>query len=121
MSIPSLSTEDFQSMCFDGLTPPSSRLFFYKSLYNIIVEQIKNGGSALRIKLALLLASAMIFSPGVSLAQDKGGVINVATIGEPPTLDPMVSTADLVGIVTQHIFETLYTFEADAIAGRKPA
>jgi peptide/nickel transport system substrate-binding protein len=77
------------------------------------VEQIKNGGSALRIKLALLLASAMIFSPGVSLAQDKGGVINVATIGEPPTLDPMVSTADLVGIVTQHIFETLYTFDKE--------
>jgi len=55
----------------------------------------------------------MIFSPGVSLAQDKGGVINVATIGEPPTLDPMVSTADLVGIVTQHIFETLYTFDKE--------
>lgn len=42
----------------------------------------------------------------------KGGVIDVATIGEPPTLDPMASTADLVGIVTQHMFETLYTFDA---------
>lgn len=42
----------------------------------------------------------------------KGGTISVATIGEPPTLDPMVSTADLVGIITQHIFETLYTFDA---------
>jgi peptide/nickel transport system substrate-binding protein len=42
----------------------------------------------------------------------KGGVIDVATIGEPPTLDPMASTADLVGIVTQHMFETLYTFNA---------
>ncbi|WP_246671347.1 ABC transporter substrate-binding protein [Mesorhizobium sp. 8] len=43
----------------------------------------------------------------------KGGVIDVATVGEPPTLDPMASTADLVGIVTQHIFETLYTFGKD--------
>ena len=34
----------------------------------------------------------------------KGGTISVATIGEPPTLDPMMSTADLVGILTQHIF-----------------
>jgi peptide/nickel transport system substrate-binding protein len=42
----------------------------------------------------------------------KGGVIDVATIGEPPTLDPMASTADLVGIITQHMFETLYTFDA---------
>ncbi len=40
-------------------------------------------------------------------------MINVATIGEPPTLDPMASTADLVGIVTQHIFETLYTFDKE--------
>ena len=37
---------------------------------------------------------------------------SVATIGEPPTLDPMSSTADLVGILTQHFFETLYTFDA---------
>ena len=46
-----------------------------------------------------------------SLAQQKGGVVNVATVGEPPTLDPMVSTADLVGIITQHFFETLFTFD----------
>lgn len=45
------------------------------------------------------------------LAQARGGVINVATVGEPPTLDPMVSTADLVGIITQHFFETLFTFD----------
>jgi peptide/nickel transport system substrate-binding protein len=42
----------------------------------------------------------------------RGGTISVATIGEPPTLDPMVSTADLVGILSQHIYETLYTFDA---------
>ncbi|MDQ1194622.1 ABC transporter substrate-binding protein [Agrobacterium sp. SORGH_AS 787] len=67
----------------------------------------------MRLKLAFLLATAMIVSPSVLFAQDRGGVINVATIGEPPTLDPMASTADLVGIVTQHIFETLYTFDKE--------
>ena len=57
------------------------------------------------------LAGATMLGSGPVLAQGKGGVINVATVGEPPTLDPMVSTADLVGIITQHFFETLFTFD----------
>ena len=65
----------------------------------------------MRRKLAFLATAALLLAPGVMMAAEKGGVINVATIGEPPTLDPMASTADLVGIVTQHIFETLYTFD----------
>ncbi|RVQ02218.1 ABC transporter substrate-binding protein [Sinorhizobium meliloti] len=60
---------------------------------------------------ALLLGTALTILPSGLFAQEKGGIVNVATIGEPPTLDPMSSTADLVGIVTQHIFETLYTFD----------
>jgi peptide/nickel transport system substrate-binding protein len=43
-------------------------------------------------------------------APRTGSAITVATIGEPPTLDPMDSTADVVGMITQHIFETLYTW-----------
>jgi peptide/nickel transport system substrate-binding protein len=65
----------------------------------------------MELKLALLFATALVAIPSTLVAQERGGVINVATIGEPPTLDPMASTADLVGIVTQHIFETLYTFD----------
>jgi len=64
---------------------------------------------------ALLAATAVVAllsSNALAYAQTQGGVIDVATIGEPPTLDPMASTADLVGIVTQHMFETLYTFDA---------
>lgn len=57
-------------------------------------------------------AVALLSMTGFVHAQTQGGIIDVATIGEPPTLDPMASTADLVGIVTQHIFETLYTFDA---------
>ncbi|MGV1754016.1 ABC transporter substrate-binding protein [Agrobacterium sp. CG674] len=67
----------------------------------------------MKLKLAFLMATALVAAPSLLVAQEKGGVINVATIGEPPTLDPMASTADLVGIVTQHIFETLYTFDKD--------
>lgn len=56
---------------------------------------------------ALLLGTA----PGqVRAAPKVGGVIDVATIGEPPTLDPMDSTADVVGMIAQHMFETLYTW-----------
>ncbi|WP_312794814.1 ABC transporter substrate-binding protein [Tianweitania sp.] len=66
----------------------------------------------MKLKHALLATIALVAMPGYLMAQEKGGVINVATVGEPPTLDPMTSTADLVGIVTQHIFETLYTFDA---------
>lgn len=59
------------------------------------------------------LTAYAVLRPGVGVAQTAGGTITVATIGEPPTLDPMASTADLVGMITQHIFETLYTFDAN--------
>ena len=65
----------------------------------------------MKMMTALLLGTALTVLPSSLFAQEKGGIVNVATIGEPPTLDPMSSTADLVGIVTQHIFETLYTFD----------
>lgn len=59
--------------------------------------------------LGALLATAA--APTVLAAEAKpGGAVNVATIGEPPTLDPMESPADVVGIISQHIFETLYTW-----------
>ncbi|WP_061978974.1 ABC transporter substrate-binding protein [Aureimonas sp. AU20] len=61
----------------------------------------------------LMVATAIVSYPALAAEPVRGGVIDVATIGEPPTLDPMASTADLVGIVSQHIFETLYTFGAD--------
>ena len=64
-------------------------------------------------KIAVSLAAMLLPATGAAWGQSKGGVIDVATIGEPPTLDPMASTADLVGIVTQHIYETLYTFDKD--------
>ena len=67
----------------------------------------------LRFVFSVLTAAAAataIMGPATAAPQ-KGGVINVATIGEPPTLDPVSSTADLVGIISQHMFETLFTFD----------
>src|SRR5689334_4764614 len=50
----------------------------------------------------------------VQAAPQKGGVANIAMIGEPQTLDPMSSTADLVGTIMQHVYELLYTYDADS-------
>jgi peptide/nickel transport system substrate-binding protein len=59
----------------------------------------------------LCLALSLAWSgPARAAEPNKGGVLNIATIGEPPTLDPTVTTADVVGMVAQHFFETLYTF-----------
>lgn len=58
---------------------------------------------------ALLVSTAL----NPALAQSHGGDIDIAFIGDPPTFDPSASTADLVGMVTQHFFENLFTFGSD--------
>src|ERR1700716_1085401 len=64
--------------------------------------------------LALVAAPALALAPGAALAAPpKGGAANLAMIGEPQTLDPMASTADLVGTIMQHVYESLYTFDAN--------
>ena len=58
-----------------------------------------------------LAGAAALAVTGQAWAQaPAGGVISVATIGEPGPLDPTVATSDLVSIITQHVFETLYCF-----------
>ena len=71
--------------------------------------------STFRTGLAIVaVAAAIALATGSALAAPpKGGAANIAMIGEPQTLDPMASTADLVGIITQHIYELLYTFDAN--------
>ena len=63
---------------------------------------------------AVTAAAAIALATGSALAAPaKGGAANIAMIGEPQTLDPMASTADLVGIIMQHVYEPLYTFDAN--------
>ena len=59
---------------------------------------------------ALLAGSALVAPSASSFAADN--IIDVAIIGEADTFDPMVSTKDVVSIVTQHFVETLYTFDS---------
>jgi peptide/nickel transport system substrate-binding protein len=59
------------------------------------------------------LAAAALFTPGFAWAQGATTSANLAMIGEPQALDPMASTSDLVTIISQHFYETLYTFDAN--------
>ncbi len=62
----------------------------------------------------LALAVAVLTSGAAVLAAPaKGGAANLAMVGEPQSLDPMASTADLVGTIMQHVYEPLYTFDAN--------
>src|SRR2546429_4797187 len=63
---------------------------------------------------ALAAATAIALTSNSALAAPpKGGAANLAMIGEPQTLDPMASTADLVSTIMQHVYEPLYTFDAN--------
>lgn len=66
---------------------------------------------------ASVLATALVLGGTSAWAQNgalpKGGAVNLAMVGEPQGLDPMVSTADLVGTIMQHVYEPLYTFDAN--------
>src|SRR5213080_1667532 len=64
--------------------------------------------------IVLAAATAIVLAAGSALAAPpKGGAANLAMIGEPQTLDPMASTADLVGTIMLHVYEQLYTFDAN--------
>src|SRR5438876_8163179 len=57
-------------------------------------------------------AAALALLPAATRAQ-SGGSANLAMVGEPQSLDPMASTADLVGTIMMHVYESLFTFDAD--------
>ncbi|QHI98478.1 ABC transporter substrate-binding protein [Xylophilus rhododendri] len=61
---------------------------------------------------AVALAAGLGLASTGALAQGPRNYATLAMVGEPQTLDPMASTADLVATIMQHVFETLYTFDA---------
>lgn len=58
------------------------------------------------------LVAAMLLGTALGTAA-QAQTINVAIVGEADTFDPMISTKDVVSIVTQHFVETLYTFNSE--------
>lgn len=62
-------------------------------------------------RLMLTLAALfLVLGPGIAAAQE-GSVLRVATIGEPPMLDSIATTAASTAAIAQHIWETLYTVD----------
>ena len=61
--------------------------------------------------LAAFAAAIAVSVPASALAQTKSA-LNLAMVAEPPTLDVQSTPADLVCIIMQHVYETLYTFDA---------
>ena len=61
---------------------------------------------------ALAVAAGLMTLPAEAQAQAPRKHATLAMVAEPQTLDPMISTADLVGTIMQHVYETLYTFDA---------
>ena len=59
------------------------------------------------------LALPMLPLTGVPVASAAGSAANLAMIAEPQTLDPMATAIDLVGTLMQHVYEPLYTFDAN--------
>jgi len=60
---------------------------------------------------AAFVAAIAISVPASALGQTKSA-LNLAMVGEPPTLDVQSTPADLVCIIMQHVYETLYTFDS---------
>lgn len=65
-----------------------------------------------RLVLALSLGLCGLGWTAAASAQAPKSALNLAMVGEPQTLDPMASTADLVATIMQHVYEPLYTFDA---------
>ncbi|RUP25506.1 MAG: ABC transporter substrate-binding protein [Curvibacter sp.] len=57
------------------------------------------------------LAGGLSLGWGEALAQGASAV-NLAMVAEPQSLDPMLSSSDLVATIMQHVYEPLYTFDS---------
>jgi peptide/nickel transport system substrate-binding protein len=64
--------------------------------------------------IALVCAASPLDAQPPSPEQPRfGGVLKVATVGQPPSLDPHWTTAVLTHQIMRHVFETLYTVDKD--------
>ena len=71
---------------------------------------MENLRASARIVAVVALLSLGCALPAPALA---GGTLHYATVGEPPSLDQQVVTSDLATTIAHHMFEGLYTFDAN--------
>jgi peptide/nickel transport system substrate-binding protein len=68
-----------------------------------------------RCAIAAGLLAAALLVPGVvgdAHAQKKGGVLKIGNLGEPPSLDPHWGTQTITEVLSNHIYEGLYSLDA---------
>ena len=76
------------------------------------MPKIQSASRRTLVRHALLAAAACAaLVGGTAFAQPRNHA-TLAMVAEPQTLDPMATTADLVGTIMQHVYEPLYTFDA---------
>src|ERR1700722_10768104 len=64
-----------------------------------------------RLLLAFAAAALLPAGPAAAAAAGPTGA-NIAIVGEPGQLEPMLFTADLLTEIQQHFYETLYTVDS---------
>jgi peptide/nickel transport system substrate-binding protein len=72
------------------------------------------GGSTMRRLISFTVAAALVTATlltGPAAAQKKGGVLRIGNLGEPPSLDPHWGTQTITEVLTNHIFEGLYSLD----------
>jgi peptide/nickel transport system substrate-binding protein len=57
----------------------------------------------------MLAVAALLTVPAE--AQKKGGVLRIGNLGEPPSLDPHWGTQTITEVLTNHVFEGLYSLD----------
>ena len=65
-----------------------------------------------RTSLGLAAGAALLAAVSFAGQAQAATAIDVALYGEPPVLDPVIFNSDSATIITQHIFETLYSFNS---------
>jgi len=66
------------------------------------------------MKTFVAFVSLLVLSVSVAHAQETprmGGVLKVASIGEPPTLDIQATTTVLTNEIMWHVYESLFTYD----------
>lgn len=66
----------------------------------------------LRTFVATLVVLCLVAAaPGFAQTPRKGGILRVGILGEPPSLDAHWTTAAITDIITNHVYEGLYTLD----------
>src|SRR5688572_28384163 len=57
------------------------------------------------------LLTLVLAAPLPADAQKKGGILKIGNLGEPPSLDPHWGTQTITEVLTNHVFEGLYSLD----------